>query len=83
MDTDEKSPVDVVIVWSWGGLKGKEVTLDGDEEEAGREEGCPEEKEVKPFEIDTLGAAPPSGTHTLFYVIRIRQERIVNILFVM
>jgi len=54
----------------------------GDEEEAGGEEGCSEEKEVRLFEIDTLGAAPPSGTYTLFYVIPIRQARITNILFV-
>jgi hypothetical protein len=54
----------------------------GDEEEADGEEGCSEEKEVRPFEIDTLGAAPPSGTHTLFYIIPIRQVRILRILFV-
>jgi hypothetical protein len=47
----------------------------GDEEEAGQE-GCPEEKEVRQIQFHTLGAAPPSGPHTLFYIIMVRQGKI-------
>ena len=50
----------------------------GDEEEASRQEGCPEEKEVSHSQVITLGAAPPSGTHTLFYITSIRQEQNIN-----
>jgi hypothetical protein len=45
----------------------------GDEEKASREKGCPKEKEVEQIQLVTLGAAPPSGTHTLFYTIAVRQ----------
>jgi len=45
----------------------------GDEEKASREKGCPKEKEVEQIQVVTLGAAPPSGTHTLFYRTAIRQ----------
>jgi hypothetical protein len=47
----------------------------GDEEEASQE-GCPEEKEVRQIQFHTLGAAPPSGTHTLFYIFIVRQGKI-------
>jgi hypothetical protein len=40
----------------------------GDEEKASREEGCPKEKEVDRIQAITLGAAPPSGTHTLYFI---------------
>jgi hypothetical protein len=54
VDADAKSPVDVALGSSWGGLrKREEVKLHGDEE-AGQE-GCPEEEEVRrpvePFEV--------------------------------
>jgi hypothetical protein len=62
----------------------KGVISSGDEEEASRQEGCPKEKEVTHRHVKTLGAAPPSGTYTLFYIICARQVpvcKIINSLF--
>jgi hypothetical protein len=58
------------------------VIPSGDEEKASRQEGCPEEEEITQGQVTTLGAAPPSGTYTLFYLISVRQEQDLEILFI-